>query len=240
MTQGIILAAGKGSRLGDITKRTPKSLFKINGTTLVEHNIDCMLDAGLDRVTVVVGYMHERFDYLAEKYADSNLQLVYNPQFATSNTVSSLYETKELFDENAFISTADIFLNGNPYQKYQGDYCYYILRPACALAKKEWVALIDDNLRFSGVDQEAFYGHSYTGISHWTVEGLSILKQKLELVDWQNAAERNQYWDVLMISDLDSFDLRAQLIEDDSEIYEFDDIGDIACFVNKQGQEVVY
>lgn len=240
MTQGIILAAGLGRRLGSITKNVPKSLFRIKGTSLLERNISYMFEAGFNRVLVVVGYMSDEFEFLKDMYADYDLRMLYNSEFASSNTVSSLYQAKAFFDDDAYITTADIYLNGNPYLKYRGDYCYYVLRPSTTFAKPEWVALLDDNMRLYDVDQAAYEGNAYTGISHWTIEGLTALKNKLESIDWEKPSERNQYWDALMLPELKNFDLRAQLLSDNSEIYEFDDLDDVVRFTHEQGERVVY
>ena len=68
MKQVIVMAAGLGSRLKELTKETPKPLLKVNGKPMLETNIEYMIDAGIDRVVIIVGYLKEKFVYLKEKY----------------------------------------------------------------------------------------------------------------------------------------------------------------------------
>ena len=66
--RAIILAAGLGTRLRPMTDNTPKALIKVKGKPLVEYQIEFLKEKGIDEIIVVVGYLHEKFDYLKEKY----------------------------------------------------------------------------------------------------------------------------------------------------------------------------
>jgi NDP-sugar pyrophosphorylase family protein len=57
--QAVILAAGLGTRMGELTKNTPKPLLKIQDRTLLEHNLTAMPDE-IDEVVLVVGYLEEQ------------------------------------------------------------------------------------------------------------------------------------------------------------------------------------
>ena len=240
MEQGIILAAGLGSRLKEITKVTPKSLLRVNEQPLLERNIEFMIEAGFKRVILVTGYMSERFQYLKEKYADIDLIILFNEDYASSNTVSSLFRVKDLFDFDSYITTADIYLRVNPFTKYKGNENFYILRPAAYFEKPDWIAELNEEKQFISVDVKGQEGYSYTGCSHWTKEGLQFIKEKLENIDWENKNERNMYWDELLLPYFSNFKLYAKILEDNTEIYEFDDLGDIHMFEKEQGVKVTY
>ena len=55
--QGVILAAGKGSRMGDID--TPKCLLEINEIPIIKHQINSFTKNGIDDILVVTGYKSE-------------------------------------------------------------------------------------------------------------------------------------------------------------------------------------
>ncbi len=235
MEQGIILAAGLGSRLREITRVTPKSLLKINGQPLLERNIEFMIEAGAKRIVLVTGYKAEQFEYLEKKYKHAvEFIRMTNEQYATSNTVSSLYCVRNYFDKDSYITTADIYLRDNPYVKYTGRTNFYILRPVASYEKPDWIATLNDQNRIVSVDQKGIYGHSYTGCSFWTKDGLAFIRSSLEKINWNNPAERNQYWDELVLPHFDTFGVYAKVLEDNAEIYEFDDMSDIMKFEKEQ------
>lgn len=240
MEQGIILAAGLGTRLGDITKKTPKSLLRVNGQPILEKNIEYMIEAGFKRIVLVTGYMADKFQYLKDRYCSIDFRIIYNDDFSTSNTVSSLYRVKDFFDYDSYITTADIYLKVNPFKKYRDNKCFYILRPYAYYQKPDWIAELDANRRFIRVNKRGYNGFSYTGCSHWTREGLSFIKKQLEIIDWNRECERQQYWDELLLPHLSTFKLYAKIIDDNKEIYEFDDIGDICFFEEQENQKITY
>ncbi len=66
--QAVILCAGKGERLGEITKRVPKPLVMVNGRPFVEYSIDKLISAGVRDIILVVEYLKWSFTYLQYKY----------------------------------------------------------------------------------------------------------------------------------------------------------------------------
>ena len=64
MTEGpvtaVILAAGEGRRLEPLTNRRPKPMIPVANRPLLEYIVEAVAEAGLDQITLVVGYRHER------------------------------------------------------------------------------------------------------------------------------------------------------------------------------------
>ena len=58
--RGLLLAAGRGTRLAEKSDGAPKALVKVGSETLVDHNLRRLIEAGVERVVVVVGFMAER------------------------------------------------------------------------------------------------------------------------------------------------------------------------------------
>ncbi len=102
---GIILAAGKGSRLGKITKNNHKALLSIKGKALIEYQIDAFFRAGINKIYIITGYNC----YLFDSYKDK-VNLLYNSNWKNSNMLISIMTAKHLLIESpAIISYSDIF-----------------------------------------------------------------------------------------------------------------------------------
>lgn len=84
----IILAAGLGSRLAPLTDDTPKGLLRLDGRSLIGHSIDRLRAAGVRRIRVVTGHLHQR---MAAALADeADVEIVFNPDFAATGSLQSL------------------------------------------------------------------------------------------------------------------------------------------------------
>lgn len=57
--QAIILAAGMGRRLGELTRQNTKCMVRVNGTTLIDRLLTQLSRLSLNRVVIVVGYKGE-------------------------------------------------------------------------------------------------------------------------------------------------------------------------------------
>ena len=101
--QAVMMAAGLGSRVGKITTVLPKALIPINGKPMIEQNIECMIEAGLSRLIMMVGYKREMFTYLVDKYQNQiEIIQVLNPKYQDYNTFSTIYYASNYFDRDTF------------------------------------------------------------------------------------------------------------------------------------------
>ena len=82
-THAIILAAGRGSRMGEMTSTKPKCLTLLAGKALLHWQLQALRSAGMQSITVVGGY---RKDLLASE----SYQLIDNPEWASTNMIATL------------------------------------------------------------------------------------------------------------------------------------------------------
>jgi choline kinase len=102
--KGVILAAGRGSRLGDATDALPKPLMPVAGRTCIDFAVEALL-AVVDEVIVVTGYRaHLIEDHLAREWPNAPLRTVRNPQLEAGN-LTSLGAARALVGDEAFILT---------------------------------------------------------------------------------------------------------------------------------------
>lgn len=101
--KAIILAAGRGSRMKNLTEERPKCLVELHGKPLLEWQLAALHGAGIEQVAIVTGYKRELL---------SNRGLVefHNPRWAETNMVASLACAQEwLRGEPCVVSYSDIF-----------------------------------------------------------------------------------------------------------------------------------
>ena len=95
--KGIILAAGRGVRLGPHTADKPKSLIPLDGKPLLLRNVENLRKVGVEKVFVVVGYRHEMIEELLAKHFPSNFyQTIMNPDYTRGSGSSLVCTQKEM------------------------------------------------------------------------------------------------------------------------------------------------
>lgn len=104
--KAIILAAGKGQRLGGITKDLPKPLLEINNKTLIGYAIDFVKNIGIKDISVVAGYHFEQMGKKV-KEIDDKIQVANNPDFHFQNLVSFAKGLEQIGNENLLVCNAD-------------------------------------------------------------------------------------------------------------------------------------
>lgn len=115
--RAIFLAAGFGSRMVPITLNTPKPMVKVNGKRIIETLLDAVVDAEIEEIIIVTGYLSEQFELLLKKYP--NIKFVYNEKYNEANNISSAYLVRDKF-ANAYVLESDLVLyNKNLIRKYE-------------------------------------------------------------------------------------------------------------------------
>lgn len=98
--QALMLAAGKGSRLGRYTKDNTKCMLEVNGKTLLERCIDALKEANINKLVLVLGYKKENvINYIKEKGLDKKIEIeyVFNEDYDITNNIYSLFLAKDIF-----------------------------------------------------------------------------------------------------------------------------------------------
>lgn len=105
----IILAAGQGTRLRPLTDDRPKCLVDVNGRSILERQLDTMHACGIQDtdITIIAGY---RGDVLQNKFSDTDICIITNEDYETTNMVCSLMCARGLMEtqEDVLISYGDI------------------------------------------------------------------------------------------------------------------------------------
>ena len=84
--RAVLLAAGRGTRLGALTEQTPKCLLRINGRAILDYQLEALAGAGIEDVTVVAGFMAEA----VVRQVANRCRVLVNEQYATTGSIASL------------------------------------------------------------------------------------------------------------------------------------------------------
>ncbi|MGP1561789.1 MAG: 2-aminoethylphosphonate aminotransferase [Helicobacteraceae bacterium] len=102
----VILAAGLGSRLGDLTRQKPKGFLELEGRALIKRSIEALRSHGIERILIGTGYLSEFYEQLASKCG--SVQTVKNTEFQTSGSMMTLYNMKDALDEDFLLLESDL------------------------------------------------------------------------------------------------------------------------------------
>ena len=114
--RAVFLAAGFGSRMVPTTLNTPKPLVRVHGKRIIETLIDAVLDAGINEIYIVRGYLGEQFELLQKKYP--MIRLIENPEYDGTGTISSFYYARKLLDSTYVLESDLVVANPKIISKY--------------------------------------------------------------------------------------------------------------------------
>jgi choline kinase len=100
--KAIIIAAGPGSRLNPLTNDKPKCMLELSGKALLQHQIDALRGAGIDRIALIKGYRKEMINY-------PDLVYYVNDNYQNNNILHSLFYAEEEMNDEFIAAYSDIF-----------------------------------------------------------------------------------------------------------------------------------
>lgn len=218
----IIMAAGLGTRMRPLTNEIPKPLVKVNGKRMIETIIQGLNQNGITDISIVTGYLAEKFDFLANKY--SGIKLINNPYYQKYNNLSSLYVARNelkntiILDGDQLINNLNVLASRFDKSGYAGSWVNEWT--------DEWIMHSDDNGRVISCDRDGGQeGYRLYSVSKWTAEDSKKLSKLVEK-EFQ-AKNYDIYWDdVVMFKYPDKFDLFVHQV-DPGDIVEIDSLDEL-------------
>ena len=115
--KAFILAAGRGRRLWPHTADCPKCLLDVGGMTLLERQLFQLKDAGIKEIIVVGGFRMDSLTSTVKKTGLTDVHLVYNPFFAQSDNLISLWLARSYMSGPQVLLNGDIIFNPDALKK---------------------------------------------------------------------------------------------------------------------------
>ena len=105
MPQVVILAGGLGTRLGDITKETPKSLVNVHGKPILTHILEWAQLQGCNKALILTGHLSEKFRH----YSHSNMSLTFHDETEPLGTGGALWNAVDHLEDEFILLWGDDF-----------------------------------------------------------------------------------------------------------------------------------
>ncbi|MDE8696845.1 NTP transferase domain-containing protein, partial [Bacteroides cellulosilyticus] len=111
--QAIILAAGMGKRLGELTKGNTKCMVNVNGISLIDRTLTQLSKLSLSRIVIVIGYKGENLkNYVGDEYKGVKIEYINNPVYDKTNNIYSLsLAKKELQEDDTLLIESDLIFD---------------------------------------------------------------------------------------------------------------------------------
>ncbi|MBQ5977401.1 MAG: NTP transferase domain-containing protein [Oscillospiraceae bacterium] len=188
--RAIFIAAGFGTRLVPITFNTPKPLVRVHGVRIIDRLIDACLEAGINEIVIVRGYLGELFDQLLYKYP--MIKFLENPVYNEANNISSSLVARYMLS-NAYVFEADLLIS-NPkiIKKYHYSSDFLAIKKA---RSDDWCFRVKDGI----IVEEKVGGQGddiwqMVGISYWNDADGHRLSQDIQDV-YNSPGGKERYWE---------------------------------------------
>ena len=235
--QAVILAAGMGKRLKELTQNNTKCMVKVNGVTLIDRMLHQIEKQNLSRIIIVVGYEGQKLiDYISTLNIQTPIVYIDNPIYNKTNNIYSLALAKEwLCKDDTLLFESDLIFEDAVLDELVKD-----PRETLALVDKyeSWmdgtcVKLAEDDTIEAFVPGKKF---KFSEIKDYykTVNIYKFSKHFSEthyvpfLEAYQSALGHNEYYEQVLrvITMLDDPEIKAKRLTG-QRWYEIDDIQDL-------------
>lgn len=213
--RAIFIAAGFGSRLVPITFNTPKPLVRVHGVRIIDRLIDACLEAGINEIYIVRGYLADQFDQLLYKYP--MIKFLENPVYNEANNISSSMVARYMLS-NAYVFEADLLIS-NPKIITK----YHYTSDFLAIKKErtdDWCFEVKDGI----ITKEKVGGEDcwqMVGISYWNENDGHRLSQDIQDV-YAAPGGKERYWEqVPLVYKKDHYKVEVRPCKDE-DIVEID------------------
>ena len=219
----IIMAAGTASRFVPLSLECPKGLLEVKGEILIERQIRQLREAGIDDITIVVGYKAEMFRYLATKYG---IDIVNNEDYYRYNNTSSIIRVLDKLS-NTYICSSDNYFPKNvfleePVQSYYSALYAEGLTTEYCLSVDKFDNIID--VAVGGTGSWYMVGHVY--FSNDFSESFS----KILVSEYEKKETKQGYWEDVYIRYIQQLPLMKIHRYKEHDIEEFDSIDELRLF----------
>ena len=243
--KSIILASGKGTRLGKLTLNNPKCLVKLNGTPILEYQLKILEKCGIQDITLVAGYKNNKLNYLSKA-------IILNTKFNDTNMLYSLYCALDKIEGEVLISYGDSVFDKSIIDKMilsKDDISvasdlrwkeYWNSRYSDPLSDLETFKVNDsgyiEELGEKALSLDQIEGQ-YIGLIRLNSNGAKIFKKELKYFFTKKMINKKLFKDAYLTYFLQALifkDIKLKAIEIEGNYIEIDTIEDLESIITKK------
>ena len=106
----VMMAGGKGERLRPLTDKTPKPLLPVGDKAIIDHNVDRLINYGVQHISVTVNYLKEQIeDHYKEPRNNIQIHTVREPKYL--GTIGSIKYVPTFYNDIVLLMNSDVFTN---------------------------------------------------------------------------------------------------------------------------------
>lgn len=115
----IILNSGIGKRMGNLTKKIPKCLVKINDKeTILSRQIKLLIQNGINEILITTGPHEEKIrDYINNEFPNLDVKYIHNNRYLETNYIYSLFLVNNLIDDDIILMHGDLVFDEESIKK---------------------------------------------------------------------------------------------------------------------------
>lgn len=220
----LIIAAGFGSRFVPLTFETPKGLLEVFGERMIERQIKQLHEVGITDITIAVGYLKEKFEYLIDKY---EVKLLYNPEYSSKNTLATIYRAREILKgRNMYLLSSDNWMRSNMFHAYECASWYSSVYMDGKTS--EWVLSYNKkgritNVQVGGENSWVMYGPVFFSKT-FSAAFLPILEKY-----YHTPGTEQFYWEQAYLDHVNELEMDINR-QPDHQVYEFENLEELRKF----------
>lgn len=236
--QAIILAAGMGKRLKQLTQNNTKCMVKVNGIPLINRTLNQLEQHSLSRVVIVTGYEGEKLkQHINSLPLKTPIVFIDNPVFDKTNNIYSLALAKEyLLKEDTLLLESDIIFEDTVLSCLVEDprdslalvakYESWMDGTCVRLSKEDYIEAVVPGNRFRFTESADYY--KTVNIYKFS-RNFSQTHYVPFLEAYTKALGNNEYYEQVLkvLVALDDSCIRAKRLDETQRWYEIDDIQDL-------------
>ena len=223
VNNAVILAAGASTRFIPLSLEQPKGLYEVRNEKLIERQICQLNQAGINDITLVLGYKKEMFYYLKDKY---QVKFIINDSFNIKNNIESLRLAQSIIS-NTYICVSDDYFMENPFNQFE--YRCFFSGSSTSEKTDEMYAITDSNNRITRLEKGLDGGRILLGHCFFDKQ---FSQKFFEIVNslTNNGKYDKAFWEWLVKDYLNSFDNIYFKEFSPNTIFEFDYFDDLRKF----------